>query len=279
MYKVKLSNGHEMPVVGYGTWKLKDKPETTEIILDAINASYRHFDTAYAYGNEIAVGKAFHEANVSREEMFITGKLWNDDRDRVGEAYNRTVKNLQCEYLDLYLMHWPASKAVHENWVEINASVWDEMEKLYEAGKVKAIGVCNFNVSQLEELKKTAKIMPMVNQIEFHIGQMQDEIRKYCKEQNIVVEAWSPLGSGKMLKVETLQVLAEKYGVSVAQLCIRWCLQNDVVPIPKSKDSERMRQNLDVFNFEISDDDVRVLNEMPYVGGSGLDSETITLFG
>lgn len=279
MKNYKLSNGNDIPAVGYGTWKLKDNEETTAIIEEAIAASYRHFDTAYAYGNEIAVGRAFGNTKVPREDLFITGKLWNDDRNNVAEACERTIKNLQCEYLDLYLMHWPAAKAVHEDWAEINAKVWHEMEKLYEAGKVRAIGVCNFNVNQLKELEKTAKIIPMVDQVEFHIGQMQDGVREYCKERDILVEAWSPLGSGKMLKVEALQKMAEKYQISTAQLCIRWCLENGVLPLPKSKDAERMRQNLNVFDFEISEEDIKVLNEMPYVGGSGLDSETLTLFG
>lgn len=276
---MKLNNGVLIPEIGYGTWKLKDNEETTEIIKEAIEASYRHFDTAYAYGNEVAVGRAFGATKVPREELFITGKLWNDDRNGVEVACDRTIENLQCDYLDLYLMHWPAAKAVHEDWAEINARVWHEMEKLYKAGKVRAIGVCNFNVNQLKELEKTAEIVPMVDQIEFHIGQMQTEVRKYCREYNILVEAWSPLGSGKMLKVEILQKMAEKYQVSVAQLCIRWCLENGVLPLPKSKNKERMRQNLDVFGFEINEEDMKILDEMPYVGGSGLDSETLTLFG
>lgn len=276
---MKLNNGVLIPEIGYGTWKLKGNEETTEIIKEAIEASYRHFDTAYAYGNEVAVGRAFGATKVPREELFITGKLWNDDRNGVEVACDRTIENLQCDYLDLYLMHWPAAKAVHEDWAEINARVWHEMEKLYKAGKVRAIGVCNFNVNQLKELEKTAEIVPMVDQIEFHIGQMQTEVRKYCREYNILVEAWSPLGSGKMLKVEILQKMAEKYQVSVAQLCIRWCLENGVLPLPKSKNKERMRQNLDVFGFEINEEDMKILDEMPYVGGSGLDSETLTLFG
>lgn len=276
---MKLNNGVLIPEIGYGTWKLKDNEETTEIIKEAIEAFYRHFDTAYAYGNEVAVGRAFGATKVPREELFITGKLWNDDRNDVEAACNRTIENLQCDYLDLYLMHWPAAKAVHEDWAEINARVWHEMEKLYKAGKVRAIGVCNFNANQLKELEKTAEIVPMVDQIEFHIGQMQTEVRKYCREHNILVEAWSPLGSGKMLKVEILQKMAEKYQVSVAQLCIKWCLENEVLPLPKSKNKERMRQNLDVFGFEINEGDMEILNEMPYVGGSGLDSETLTLFG
>ena len=159
MKKFKLKNGSEIPVIGYGTWKLKDDEATTGIVLEALEAGYRHFDTAFAYGNEKAVGRAFNKTKVSRDGLFVTGKLWNDSRERVNEACDKTVSNLQCDYLDLYLMHWPAAKAVHENWAEINARVWHDMELLYKEEKVKAIGVCNFNVRQLGELKKTAEIM------------------------------------------------------------------------------------------------------------------------
>ena len=279
MQLLQLANNHQIPAIGYGTWRLKNKPATVDIINDAISAGYRHFDTAFAYGNEETLGQAFGATKVPRSELFITGKLWNDDRSNVRAACTRSIKNLQCEYLDLYLVHWPASPAVHKDWAEVNRKVWAELEKLYQAGLVKAIGVCNFKVNQLEELLKTAKIPPMVNQIEYHIGQRQPDIVEFCNQHNILVEAWSPLGSGKMLKVPELVQLAEKYQVSPAQLSIKWCLDNGVLPLPKSKDPERMRQNLDVFDLKISPADLKILNDMPYVGGSGLDSETITLFG
>ena len=275
MQQFKLANNLEIPAIGYGTWKLKNDDETIDIIKEAYTAGYRHFDTAFAYGNEKAIGNAI--ATMDREKLFLSGKLWNDDRNNVLDAYNRTVKNLQCDYLDLYLLHWPASKAVHENWDIINAKVWEQMEQLYNEKKVRAIGVCNFNVAQLTALETTAKIMPMVNQIEFHIGQTQNELREYCKQKNILVEAWSPLGHGKMLKIPELTTMAEKYNISVAQLCIKWCLDNNVLPIPKSKNPERMRQNLAV-HFNISAEDMQTLNSIPYMYGSGLDSETITLF-
>ena len=275
-----LSNNNKIPCIGFGTWKLKNNDETSEIIKEAIKCGYRHFDTAFAYGNEEAVGKGLKESKINREELFITGKLWNDDRgyDNIINACKRTINNLQCDYLDLYLIHWPASKTVHDDWIEINNETWKAFEYLYQNGYVKAIGVCNFKKNQLEELLKSAKIKPMVNQIEFHIGFRQEETVDYCKKNNILVEAWSPLGSGKILKVESLKEIADKYNVSVAKLCLRWCLQNGTIPLPKSKNIERMQDNLDIFNFEISEEDMQMLNNFPYVGGSGLDSETLTLF-
>lgn len=275
MQTFEIINSIKIPSIGYGTWKLKDDEETTALIKEAYKAGYRHFDTAFAYGNEKAIGNAI--ASIDREQVFLTGKLWNDDRKNISAAYTRTITNLQCDYLDLYLLHWPASKAVHDDWKTINAETWIQMENLYNAKKVKAIGVCNFNISQLQALEKTATIMPMVNQVEFHIGQTQNELREYCKQKNILVEAWSPLGHGKMLKIPELITMAEKYHTSVAQLCIKWCLNNDVLPIPKSKDPERMRKNLTI-DFEISTEDMKILNDMPYMYGSGLDSETLTLF-
>ena len=277
---MELNNGKIIPSIGFGTWKLKNNEETVEIIKEAIKCGYSHIDTAFAYGNEETIGKGIKESNIDRKDLFITGKLWNDDRgyENIINACKRTIKNLNCEYLDLYLIHWPASKAVHDDWIEINKETWQALEYLYEQGLVKAIGVCNFKINQLEELIKTAKIKPMVNQIEFHIGVYNKDILDYCNRNNIVVEAWSPLGSGKLFKVEELKLMASKYNVSVAQLCIRWCLQNNTLPLPKSKNIERIKNNLDVFNFKITDEDMEYLNNFSEVGSSGLDSETITLF-
>ncbi len=219
-------------------------------------------------------------SNINRKALFITGKLWNDDRgyENIIKACRRTIENLKCEYLDLYLIHWPASLALYKNWSEINNETWKAFEYLYEQGLVKAIGVCNFKKHHLVELIKNNKIIPMVNQIEFHPGQMQKETVEFCKQNEIIVEAWSPLGSGKMLKKEELISIASKYNKSVAQLCIKWCLQNDILPLPKSKDLNRMKENISIDDFKISEEDMKEMNELPYIGGSGLDSDTIELF-
>lgn len=275
-----LNNGLDISNVGFGTWKLPNNEETVDIIKNAYLAGYRHFDTASAYGNELFVGNGIKALNVERNKLFITGKLWNEDRgfDKIINACKLTIQNLQCDYLDLYLIHWPASPALYENWAQINNDTWKAMEYLYNQGLVKAIGVCNFKKHHLEALMKKAKIMPMVNQIEFHPGLIQKEVVDFCHENNIVVEAWSPLGSGKMLKKEVLIEMAAKYNKTVAQLCIKWCLQNKVLPLPKSKNFERMKDNLQVDDFEINNDDMEMLNSLPYIGGSGLDSDTIELF-
>ena len=211
--------------------------------------------------------------------MFISGKLWNSDRFNVSDACKMTIEKLQCNYLDTYLMHWPASKVVHDNWAEINNIVWKQMEKLVESGYVKNIGVCNFKVSQLEELLKSADIKPCVNQIEIHPGFRQQEIVDFCKYNNIIIQAWSPLGSGKILKKQEIIAVAEKYSRTPAQICLKWCIQNGIIPIVKSKDSLRMKSNIDIFNFEIQHEDMEYLNNLPYLGSSGLDSESLTLFG
>jgi len=276
----ELNNGNKVPNIGYGTWKLTNDEDNANIIKTAIDVGYRHIDTAASYANEEIIGIGIEESHVNRSELFITGKLWNSDRgfENVVSACKRTIKNLKCEYLDLYLMHWPASPAVHENWIEINNDTWRAFEYLYEEGLVKAIGISNFKVSQLEELIKNNKIRPMVNQIEFHPGFMQKETFDYCKQNAILIEAWSPLGSGKLLKKQELKDIAEKYNVSVAKLCIKWCLQNGVVPIPKSTSKDRMIENLNVDDFTILEEDMEVLNNLPYIGGYGFDSETITIF-
>lgn len=280
MMKYMLKKRLNIPSIGFGTWKLKNDDATIQIIKDAIEVGYRHFDTAYAYGNEEMIGKGIKESKINREELFITGKLWNEDRgyENIINACKRTIKNLDCDYLDLYLIHWPASIALYDNWEEINNETWRAFEYLYNEGFVKAIGVCNFKVHHLEALIKSCTIMPMVNQIEFHPGMIQKDIVEFCHENNILVEAWSPLGSGKLLKKEKLIEIANKYNVSVAKLCIKWCLQNNVLPLPKSKNKDRMIDNINVNDFEITQEDMEIINNMEYMGGSGLDSDTLTLF-
>ena len=283
MIEIELKNSNKIPIVGYGTWKLKNNEETEDIIKNALECGYRLIDTASAYGNEEAIGKGIKKAGIDRSKLFISGKLWNSEKTDTNTIVNaclKTIEKLNCDYLDLYLIHWPASKAVHDDWASLNASTWKAFEYLYKKGIVKAIGVCNFKVNQLEELKKVATIMPMVNQIEYHIGigDKQDDVINYCRENDIVLEAWSPLGSGKVLKNEIVQQMADKYGVSIANICIKYCIQNDILPLPKSKNEDRMKANLNI-DFEISKEDMEILKNIENVGCSGLDSEEITIFG
>ena len=274
----KLNNGKEIPSIGFGTFRLKEEVE--DVVINAIEVGYKMIDTASSYLNEEYVGNAIKKANVDRKDLFITGKLWNDSRDfeKIKEAFKETLKKLNVDYLDLYLVHWPASPVLYPNWKEINANVWKALEYLYEEGLVKSIGVSNFKKSQLEELMKVAKIKPMVNQIEFHIGFMQEETLKYCQENDILVEAWSPCGGGKLLKPEIIQQTAQKYYLSPAKLCLRWCVEHGVIPITKSTNIDRMKDNFNLYDFKISKEDMDILDSQPFIGGYGFDSETITIF-
>jgi len=271
----KLSNGYEIPCVGFGTWQTPSGEVCIDSIVKAVECGYRHIDTAAVYGNEKSVGDAIKSCQVKREELFITSKVWNSERgyETTLAAFEKTMSDLKLDYLDLYLIHWPASAYRFENWEEINLNTWRAMTELYKSGRIKAIGVSNFLPHHMDALMKT-EIKPMVNQIEYHPGQTQNETVEYCKRNGIVVEAWSPLGTGRMLTNETLIEIAKRYNVSVAQLCIRFCLQNGVLPLPKSVTPSRIKENADVFSFEISAADMAEINAMEYFAGSGLDPDT-----
>lgn len=269
-----LSNGVNIPCIGFGTWQTPDGQVAVDSVIHAIEAGYRHIDTAAAYNNEDSVGKAIAESGVDRKELFITTKLWNKDRgyDSALRAFDKSMRKLGLDYLDLYLIHWPAVKG---DGKKVNAETWKAFEKLYKEGRIKSIGVSNFLKHHLEDLKETAEVTPMVDQIEFHPGFMQSETLDYCKANQIVVEAWSPLGTGKMLSNPRLMEIAKKYDKSVAQLCIRWCLQNETLPLPKSVTHSRIIENAQVFDFNISDADMQAINHLPYIGGSGLNPDTV----
>lgn len=269
-----LYNNINIPNIGFGTWHIKDPSVLENSIVSAINLGYRHIDTASKYKNEEFIGNTLKKYNIPREKIFITSKVWNDDKgyENTIEAFEKTLNRLQTDYLDLYLIHWPMTS---DNWEEVNWSTWKALEKLYVDRKVKAIGVSNFLVHHLESLNKKLNIMPMVNQIEFHPGFMQKDTVDYCIKNNIVMEAWSPIGSGKMLDNFELKSIAKKYNKSVAQICIRWCLQNNVVPLPKSTHYERIKENIDIYNFSISDKDMQFINSMPCFANSGLNPNII----
>lgn len=267
---VTLLNGVKMPCIGYGTWQTPSGETALSCVKKALELGYRHIDTAWVYGNEPDVGAGIKKSGVKREDIFLTSKHWVTERgyDKTIKAVETSLKNLGVDYLDLYLIHWPCVEKVSPNWKEINASTWKGFEKMYKDGKIRAIGVSNFQQKHIDALNKYAEIKPMVNQIEFHPGYCQIDNVRYAQSIGMTVQAWSPLGSGAVLRDPTLISIASKYGKSVAQLCVRFALQNGVVPLPKSLNAERMAANLDVFDFTIDSEDMNTLLNMPLLGFS-----------
>lgn len=269
MKKLLLNNGIEIPSIGFGTWQSKDGEEAYNAVLTALKNGYRHIDTAAAYGNEESIGKAIKDSKVKREDLFVTTKLWNNISgfEETKEAFNGSLKKLGLDYVDLYLIHWPNPVKYRKTWIERNNNAWKAMEELYSEGKIKAIGVSNFLIHHLEEIEKKAKIKPMVNQIKLFPGLNQTILANYCKDRDILLEAYSPFGTGKIFKSLELLELAKKYKKSIAQICVRYSIQMGRVPLPKSVTNSRIIENIDVFDFEISDKDMKILNELPnYVG-------------
>ena len=269
MEKFTLSNGVEIPAVGYGTYLTSEKDDGT--VAAALAAGYRHFDTASFYGTEQALGDALKASGVPREELFLTSKLWKDEMgyENALAAFERSLQKLGTDYLDLYLIHWPRTDDLTAEWRQLDRDTWRALEELYRAGRVRSIGVSNFLPHHLRNLMETAEIAPMVNQIEFHPGYPQTWNVEFCKAHGILPEAWSPLGRTRVLQDERLAGIAAKYGKSVAQLCVRFALQCGVAPLPKSSSPARMQANLDVFDFVISDEDMDRILTLPQFGWSG----------
>ncbi|AYF04415.1 MULTISPECIES: aldo/keto reductase [Bacillus] len=258
-----LHNGVKMPWFGLGVFKVEDGSEVIESVKAAIKNGYRSIDTAAIYQNEEGVGQAIRESGVSREELFITSKVWNSDQgyETTLRAFETTLEKLGLEYLDLYLVHWPVKGKYTESW--------KALEKLYKDGRVRAIGVSNFHIHHLQDVFEIAEIKPMVNQVEYHPRLAQEELHAFCKDHNIQLEAWSPLMQGQLLDNPTLQDIATKYNKSTAQIILRWDLQNEVVTIPKSIKEHRIIENANIFDFELSADDmkaIQALNEDRRVG-------------
>lgn len=253
---VNLNNGVEMPYLGLGVYQSKEGDEVLKASLHALEAGYRHIDTASFYGNEIGVGKAVRQSGIPREQIFVTTKVWNADQgyERTLKAFENSRQKLDIEYVDLYLVHWPVKGKYKDTW--------KALEKIYHEGQVKAIGVSNFLQHQLEDLLHDCEIKPMVNQMEFHPYLVQQSLIDFCHSYEIQYEAWSPIMQGKIFEVELISQLAEKYQKTPVQIVIRWDLQKGVVTIPKSSQKERIIANADVFDFEISDEDMNALDKL-----------------
>ncbi|WP_068792265.1 aldo/keto reductase [Brevibacillus laterosporus] len=262
-----LHNGIKMPWFGIGVFKVEEGSELVAAVKSAIKHGYRSIDTAAIYGNETSVGQAIHEgiheANISREDLFVTSKVWNADLgyEATLAAFETSLNKLGLEYLDLYLIHWPVKGKYKE--------AWRALEKLYKDGRVKAIGVSNFQIHHLEDLMGEAEIKPMINQVEFHPYLTQKELITFCRTHDIQMEAWSPLMQGQLLDNPVLQEIADKHGKTVAQVILRWDLQHGVVTIPKSTKEHRIVENASVFDFELTQEEmdrIDALNQNHRVG-------------
>ena len=251
---VKLSNGVLMPIIGLGTWKIQEGLEIENAVKLALDAGYRMFDTAMIYKNEEGLGKALSVYGLLREEFFVTTKLWNTDQgyENTLKAIDVSLGKLGLAYVDLYLMHWPTANEDVKVSSNKREDTWRAMEEIYKSGKAKAIGVSNFTITHLDEMKKYATIMPMVNQVEFNPFLYQERLLNYCVENKIILEAYSPLVRGKRLQDERLDNLAKKYQKTVAQLMLRWSIQHGLVVIPKSIHKDRIEENINIFDFQIN---------------------------
>ena len=244
---MKMNDGYKIPVVGLGTWKSEPGEATYKAVLDSINAGYRHIDTARAYDNEADVGRAVQDADINRKDLFITTKLWNRHQgyDEAIEACEKSLARLGCDYIDLYLIHWPLKDKRNESW--------RALIELQKKGLCRSIGVSNFTIDNLKELEDKFEVIPAANQVEFHPYHYQKDLLEYCNSKNIIIEAYSPLVHAKRMDEERLVAISEEIGKTPAQILIRWAMQRGMVVLPKSVNEVRIVENFSVFDFEISD--------------------------
>ena len=268
MESVLLSNGVKLPQMGFGCYALgEERPK--EILLEAIAAGYRHFDTASFYQTEEVLGEAIRESGVPRDEFFLTTKLWRTEMDDPQAAFERSRKNLGVDYLDLYLIHWPRPDLQRADWRELDARVWGFLEDLYQKGDVRAIGVSNFLPHHLMSLSAHSSLWPMVNQLEYHPGYTQEAAVAYCQANGIQVEGWSPLGRRRVLNDPLLQEIAAGHGATASQVCLAFALQSGVVPLPKSSSRQRMEENLAAQSLTLTQEELSRIRTMPQTGWSG----------
>ncbi|MBQ9715462.1 MAG: aldo/keto reductase [Clostridia bacterium] len=265
-----LNNGVRLPCIGFGTYKAQEGQTTVDAIKTALQVGYRHVDTASFYQNEVSVGKAIKQSGIDRKDIFVTTKLWTNERGyrQAKQALEDSLNRLELDYIDMQLIHWPASPNKQDDWIIVNLATWQAMQEGVEQGKIRAIGVSNFLKHHLQALVKS-DVIPAVNQIEYHPGLNQSETIDFCKKYGVQIQAWSPLARGRLNDHPLLNQIAQKYGKSVQQICIKWCLQNGVNPLPKSVTPQRIKQNAEVFDFVLSDDDMLAITNMPPCAAGG----------
>lgn len=257
---MELNMGAQIPAIGFGTWKIRLNGSAQRAVAEALQAGYRHIDTARIYGNEKGVGRAIGASGIDRKEIFVTTKLWNGDQghDSALKAFDGSLRRLGMEYVDLYLIHFPVTGKRQESW--------KALEQIYKSGRAKAIGVSNYTVKHLEELLASSSVVPAVNQVEFHpfLYQDQEPLLKFCKSRGILVEAYSPLAHGKRIDEPLVGEIAAKYGKSNAQILLRWAVQQGTVPLVKSTHHERIVENLQIFDFRLADNDMQAINNLSH---------------
>ena len=270
MKSFRLSNGVEIPAVGYGSY-LSTEGNGKQTIIDALDAGYRYIDTAMFYQNEAEIGEALAEYDIKREDLFLVSKVWHTmlGREKTLQSFEASLKALGTDYLDMFLIHWPMGPDKDTDWLALQTETWKLMEELYEAGRIRAIGLSNFLPHHIEPLIKNIKILPMLDQLELHVGYMQEYALNYLRSKGIVIQAWSPLGRARVLNDERVLAIAEKHDRSAAQILLRYLLDRDIAVIPKASSKERMKQNLDVFDFRLTEEEISYLSCIPETGWSG----------
>ena len=271
-----LANGVKIPVIGFGTWQTPDGEIAEKAVLDALNAGYRHIDTAAIYKNEESVGNAIKKSGVDREEIFVTTKAWNDvhSYDDAKEALADSLQKLGLDYIDLYLIHWPSPVAIRDHAPKRNGEVWRYFEEALESGLARAIGISNFHEHHLDSLLETAKVKPHVNQIYLSPSDMQPEIVAANEKHGILTQGYSPLGTGSILEEPSLIEIAKKYGKTAAGAAIRWSLQKGYNPLPKSVTTHRIADNIDVFDFELTDEEMKTIEKLAGAGYVATNPDT-----